>query len=541
MKRLSLILCLILVMAFPITASAEEEKDNSTPRLMITEYTVENGFLSPDSEAEIRITIKNTSTSKSVNNIKLSLSGESGEVRPAEVGTKYVSYIGANRKYVWKVKLTAIKSAVVKEHKLTLSMEYEDENGMSYSANDFLLIQVKQAATLDFSGTKLPTKVVQGETVDVPVTFMNTGNGTIYNCKMDFDINGLEDNGSVFAGTIEPGQSAQVTGSFLVSKDVLGKTEGKITFTYKDFYGEFYTENIKVSTTIEKKAEKPTEPTKNNSTPRLMVTDYSVENGYIKPDSETILSITIKNTSVSKSVSNIKLSLSEESGEIRTEGVGTTSVRVIGAGREYVWTVNLTATKSAQATEHKLNLSMEYEDAEGTSYSASDSLLVQVRQNALLDLSGARLPAKAVQGGTLMVPVTFMNTGKGTLYNCKMDFDVKGLDDGGATFVGTIESGQSATGNGSLRVSTDIFGKVEGEIIFSYEDDYGKVYTEKVKVSTLVEEKVETAETEEEEEKGNKHWYLFILLGVCVGGGLGFGIPKAITSAKQRKEDEKRL
>ena len=140
-----------------------------------------------------------------------------------------------------------------------------------------------------------------------------------------------------------------------------------------------------------------------------------------------------------------------------------------------------------------------------------------------------------------MVPVTFMNTGKGTLYNCKMDFDVKGLDDGGTTFVGTIESGQSATGNGSLRVSTDVLGKVEGEIIFSYEDDYGKVYTEKVKVSTLVEKKVETEETEEEEEKGNKHWYLFILLGVCVGGGLGFGIPKAITSATQRKEDEKRL
>ena len=540
MKRLSLILSLFLVMLFPITASAEEEKDNSTPRLMVTDYQVENGFVSPDSETALSITIKNTSTSKSVSNIKLSLSDESGEVRCEDVGTKYVSYIGANRKYVWKVKLTAIKSAQAKEHKLTLSMEYEDENGMSYSANDVILVQVRQSASLDLSGTQLPQKVVQGEKIDVPVTFMNTGKSTLYNCKMDFAIKGL-DGGTTFVGTIEPGQSTQGTGSLRVSKDTLGKTEGEIKITYEDFYGEFYTEKIKVSTVIEKKAEKITEPTKNNSTPRLMVTKYNVENGYIKPDSESTLSITIKNTSVSKSVSNIKLSLSDESGEIRPEGVGTTSVRAIGAGREYVWTVKLTATKSAQATEHKLNLSMEYEDADGTSYSTNDVLLVQVRQNALLDLSGARLPAKAVQGGTLMVPVTFMNTGKGTLYNCKMDFDVKGLDDGGTTFVGTIESGQSATGNGSLRVSTDVLGKVEGEIIFSYEDDYGKVYTEKVKVSTLVEEKVETAETEEEEEKGNKHWYLFILLGVCVGGGLGFVIPKAITSAKQRKEDEKRL
>lgn len=540
MKRLSLILCVLIVLVFPITVSAEEE-DNSTPRLMVTDYAIENGFISPDSEAEIRITIKNTSTSKSVSNIKLSLSDESGEVRPGDVGTKHVSYIGANRKYVWKVKLTAIKSAGVKEHKLTLSMEYEDEKGMSYSASDSILVQVKQAAKLAFSGTKLPKKVVQGETVSVPITFMNTGNGTLYNCKMDFDVKGLDDNGPVFVGTIEPGQSASGSGNLLVSENLLGKTEGNIIFTYKDFYGELYTEKVKVSTVIEKKAEKPTEPTKNNSTPRLMVTEYTVENGYIKPESETSLSIIIKNTSMSKSVSNIKLSLSEDSGEIRPEDVGTASVRAIGAGREYVWTVKLNATKAAQATEHKMTISMEYEDADGTSYSASDVLLVQVRQNALLDLSGARLPAKAVQGGTLMVPVTFMNTGKGTLYNCKMDFDVKGLDDGGTTFVGTIESGQSATGNGSLRVSTDVLGKVEGEIIFSYEDDYGKVYTEKVKVSTLVEEKVEADETEEEEEKGNKHWYLFILLGLCLGGGLGFGVPKAINSARQRKEDEKRL
>lgn len=278
-----------------------------------------------------------------------------------------------------------------------------------------------------------------------------------------------------------------------------------------------------------------------NSTPRLMVTDYEVENGYISPDSETILSITIKNTNTSKSVSNIKLSLSDESGQIRPEGVGTEYVSFIGAGNTYVWKVKLTATNTAEAREHKLNLDMEYEDKGGSSYSANDAFIVQVRQTVSLDYSNARLPAKAVQGGTLMVPVTFMNTGKGTLYNCKLDFNIKGLDDGGTTFVGTIESGQSATGNGSLRVSEDVLGKVEGEIIFTYEDDYGKVYTEKVKVSTLVEKKVETAETEEEEEKGNKHWYLFILLGACFGGGLGFGIPKMIYSAKQRKEDEKRL
>ncbi|MBQ2903845.1 MAG: hypothetical protein IJE48_05545 [Clostridia bacterium] len=277
------------------------------------------------------------------------------------------------------------------------------------------------------------------------------------------------------------------------------------------------------------------------SQPRLMVTDYTVENGSIIPGESRNVSITIKNTSPSKAVSNIKLSLADESGELKTDGMGTAYVKSISANGIYVWTVGLTAVHTAKTGEHPLTLSMEYEDSNHTGYTASDVIRVSVRQSVMLKYDSARLPSKSIQGETVTVSINLMNTGKSTIHNAMIDVDVKGLDSGGTVLVGEITQGESKAGNVNLRVSNEILGKVEGKITISYEDDFGGAYTETVDVSTVIEEKVIKADSEEEEEKKNPLWWLFMLVGAIIGGALGFGIPYAIRSDKQRKEDEKRL
>lgn len=279
-----------------------------------------------------------------------------------------------------------------------------------------------------------------------------------------------------------------------------------------------------------------------NSTPRFMVTSYKVANDSISPDSKTELQITFKNYSSTKALYNIKLTLSDPGGEIITTGMPTKFVKSVSAGYTYTWTVEVMATNTATIGAHDLQVSAEYEDKNYNSYSSNDTVRVNVRQPVELSYSGAILPKKVVQGNTQTVAVELMNTGKSTIYNCTLLFEVDKMQSGGSTFVGNIEPAASSTGTVNLRVDDDALGEVKGKITITYEDDYGEKYEQTVDVSTVIEEEVEqlTIDNEENENK-NPQWWLFLTLGLVVGGALGFGIPWYINDKKQRKEDDLRL
>ena len=295
----------------------------------------------------------------------------------------------------------------------------------------------------------------------------------------------------------------------------------------------------KADSEVEK--EEVEEVTEDNSQPRLMVVSYEIEDGFISPEETKILTITLKNMHSKKQVSNIKLSVSEDSDEIRPTGMGTKYVESIGANKYYTWSVELKAVHTATIGEHKLSFSCEYEDQYGSGYNADDTLRIEVRQPALLDFDGAKLPVKVVQEDTVTVNINLMNTGKASLYNCKVDFKIDGLDSGGSSFVGEIAPQESATASANLRVDSELIGKVTGTIIITFEDSFGEKFELKKEVETKIEKKVIKAEKQEEKEKKNPLWWLFLSGGLLLGGGLGFGIPFFINSNKQRKKDEERL
>lgn len=277
------------------------------------------------------------------------------------------------------------------------------------------------------------------------------------------------------------------------------------------------------------------------SLPRVMLSSYSIEGDSISPDKEKEIEIIIKNYSSKKAIYNIKLSLAEDTGDIRPKGTGTKYVSKIGANSTYTWKVPIIASKMAQTGEHKLTLNVEYEDKYYSSYSASDVIYVNIKQSVSLDYDSIQLPVKVTQGNTETISPNLMNTGKSTIRNCKLSFDIDGLESGGVLFIGEIPAGSNAAGSANLRVSSEKLGEVKGTVAISYEDEFGKAYSEKVDVSTKIEEKKEVAEEEINEEKRNPLWWLFLIIGTAAGGALGFCIPAMIRSNKQRKEDEMRL
>ena len=288
----------------------------------------------------------------------------------------------------------------------------------------------------------------------------------------------------------------------------------------------------------------PSEPetTQDVSQPRLMVTSYKIEGGSVSPEKKAELQITMKNHSSTKAVSNIKLSILDETGDIKPDGMGTEYVKIIYAGGTYTWKVPVIVSKKAETGEHHLTVTMEYEDKYYTAYTATDTLSVNVKQTVSMDYDSLQLPSKANQGDTETISPNIINTGKSTIRNCKIDFNMEGLESGGTLFIGEIPAGESKNGSANLRVGADKLGETKGTATITYEDEFGETYEKTVDLSTNIEEKVEVAEQEQvEEEKKNNLWWLFILIGLAAGGALGFGIPAAVRAKKQREEDEMRL
>lgn len=289
--------------------------------------------------------------------------------------------------------------------------------------------------------------------------------------------------------------------------------------------------------------ERTTQPetTADRSAPRLMVTDYSLDSGFLSPGAQGMLMVLLTNTNQKRAVSNLKLTLTDDSGELTQEGMNTRYVGGLGAGKTYTLEVVLSARHSAAVGRHSLTLTAEYEDDEFQSYSSSDTLYVDVRQNANLSFSGAELPARIVEGDTVTVTLTLMNTGKAQLSNCKADFAVKGLIGGGTAFGGDLVHGESKTVSVNLRAETEKYGAAKGTVTVTYEDEYGKIYTKTANVSTVIEKKVEAAAAPVETQKKTLPWWLYGSAGLLLGAGAAFGVTYAVFAAKQRKQDELRL
>lgn len=278
--------------------------------------------------------------------------------------------------------------------------------------------------------------------------------------------------------------------------------------------------------------------------PKLMVYSYSTDPEYLHAGGTGTVSVSLYNTSKTKQIRNLKVTFSVDDNEVLPVEMGTKYLSRIKANGWYLWEFEISAIDTAKSGVHPAAITMEYEDTDGNAYTATDSLFIRVRQSVSLSYDEPALDTRLTQGDTPSFSMNLMNTGKSTIYNAMLTFDIPGISNGGSVLVGTIESGDSKTGTTNLRIDSDTLGEVKGTITLTYEDDYGKTYTKEFPVSTTVEEKVQIQPpTEEEEQPTLSTTQIAVIIAsvIIVLILMIFLIIRAVKKKRQREYDERTL
>lgn len=232
------------------------EVPTADPVVYISNCVTEPATIMAGEPFTVTLTLKNSLKSKNVKNLLITVDTGDLAIDLQEKSNVFsIEHIKAGGESKLILHFLAEPTLPEGKHKINVSFQYNSNSTFGITSNGVCALNVRQPAELSFDGAKLPKKVFQDDTVTVTMNLMNTGKSQLYNCKIDYAIDGLASGGSTFLGELAPGESKPGKGNLRVSNETLGEINGTIAIQYEDAYGEQYTKNVDVSTFIEEKPE----------------------------------------------------------------------------------------------------------------------------------------------------------------------------------------------------------------------------------------------------------------------------------------------
>jgi hypothetical protein len=209
-----------------------------TPQLMVDNYSYGGTFAQAGDEFLLELGLLNTSNSRAVSNIKVTVSSEDGSIIPVNSSNSfYIEKLGKKERINQAMMFTVKPSAEQKTTPLTVDMSYEDGSGNAFTSKDIISIPVMQETRLEVDDVIAPPELYAGMQSGVSVQFYNMGKTTLNNLRVtaegDFD---TPESTSYFVGNMESGKSDTYDFSFIPRQG--GAMEGKIIFTYEDAAGD---------------------------------------------------------------------------------------------------------------------------------------------------------------------------------------------------------------------------------------------------------------------------------------------------------------
>jgi len=272
-------------------------------------------------------------------------------------------------------------------------------------------------------------------------------------------------------------------------------------------------------------------------TPILMVSNYNYGGGSVLAGSAFPLEISFLNTS-KVNLYNIKVVVDGSGVFVPVNSSNAFYIEQVGAGETSTHTLTLSASGDAKQDALPISVSMSYENKNGETFSADDTISIPVVQELRLFIDNIVPPYEAYVGMETSASVDFYNMGKNTISNLRVtaegNFDVFQSN---SKYFGNMQSG--AKDDYRFTMIPREVGPVSGVVIFTYEDMAGVQHSEQVDFSF---EAIEMpvfedpwADMEPEPVKEAIPWGLIIGIVVFVALVIGAIVTRKILKKKKEK------
>jgi hypothetical protein len=216
-----------------------------TPRVMMSEYSIDKKDIYPGDTFTITFKLKNTSKN-AISNLKYTVYSDEGNFLPSgNVGTGYIKEIKGDSEEELSCTLESVKNLSEKTYSIKVKTEYEDWSG-SYNSEDTIYIPIKLKTEVLISDTYIAEEEIRlGDNIEIVSTINNTGAADIYKVSAEVSGHNIADATS-YIGNIKSGKNANVD---IITKatthdDSRDATiyDNDLIITYEDIDGNKYTE-----------------------------------------------------------------------------------------------------------------------------------------------------------------------------------------------------------------------------------------------------------------------------------------------------------
>lgn len=238
--------------------ASSEETPESAPVILVEKSVVSTGTAKAGEDFDVTVTLKNTSKTKSVQNMVASITVPSADFElKNNSNTIFIDKLDAEKTTDLSLTFRVGKSTVDGNYPIEVALSYDDSKANTLSSAGTFVVTVEQPLNVKLTMPAIAADLTAGDTVPLSFQVMNLGRSTVYNVRCDVTGDGLVQTKTAFVGNMESGSDGEGDSNIFISpmedENQYGKTTGTVTLTYEDAFGNEHSQEFTFDTSISKK------------------------------------------------------------------------------------------------------------------------------------------------------------------------------------------------------------------------------------------------------------------------------------------------